>query len=78
MIYSRVTLSFFIMEEYIKYFETHEEYEEYVAGGTMEKPNISYCEDVKDVHYNPYVREYDKEYLEIVKEKYYIKCIPVQ
>ena len=51
------------MEEYIKYFETQEEYEEYRESGEMLRPNVSYCEDIKGVHYNPYVREYDKEYL---------------
>lgn len=57
---------FFIMEEYIKYFETQEEYDEYLAGDEVMRPNVSYCEDVKDVHYNPYVREYDKEYFTTV------------
>ena len=42
------------MEEYIKYFETQEEYDEYVTSGNMKNPNVSYCEDVKDVHYNPW------------------------
>ena len=40
--------------EYIKLFNTHAEYEDYVSDGTMIKPNVSYCEDVKDVHYNPW------------------------
>ena len=40
--------------KYLKKFETHEDYEEYVTGGTFLKPNVSYCEDVKDVHYNPW------------------------
>ena len=40
--------------EYLKLFSSHTDYEEYVTGGTMVKPNVSYCEDVKDVHYNPW------------------------
>ena len=40
--------------KYLKKFETHEDYEEYVTGGTMVKPNVSYCEDFDDVHYNPW------------------------
>ena len=40
--------------KYLKKFETHAEYEEYVTGGTMVKPNVSYCEDFDDVHYNPW------------------------
>ena len=54
------------MDRYLRLFENHEDYEDYASGGTMVKPNVSYCEDVKDVHYNPYVREYDKEYLTFV------------
>ena len=42
------------MKEYLKRFDTHAEYEEYLTGGTMVKPNVSYCEDVKEVHYNPW------------------------
>ena len=40
--------------EYLKLFSSHTDYEEYLTGGTMVKPNVSYCEDVKDVHYNPW------------------------
>ena len=37
---------------YLKLFETHEEYEEYMNEvGTL--PNVSYCEDNKELHYNP-------------------------
>lgn len=42
--------------EYLKKFDTHTQYEEYVGGGGMIRPNVSYCEDVKDVHYNPWVK----------------------
>ena len=40
--------------EYLKFFEKHADYEDYASGGTMVKPNVSYCDDVKDVHYNPW------------------------
>ena len=43
------------IQEYLKVFSSHTDYEEYASGGTMVRPNVSYCEDVKDVHYNPYV-----------------------
>jgi hypothetical protein len=43
------------IQEYLKVFETHEEYEEYITGDTMVTPNVSYCEDVNDVHYNPWI-----------------------
>ena len=40
------------MAKYLKLFETHAEYEQYVSGD-FEKPNVSHCEDQDDVHYNP-------------------------
>lgn len=43
------------MGDYLKLFETHSEYEAYSGGGEMLKPNVSYCEDNNEVHYNPWV-----------------------
>ena len=42
--------------KYINTFKTHASYEEKLNGGGVgiSLPNVSYCEDVKDVHYNPY------------------------
>ena len=42
--------------KYINTFKTHASYEAEINGGGVDisLPNISYCEDVKDVHYNPY------------------------
>ena len=42
--------------KYINLFKTHASYEEKLNGGGVDisLPNVSYCEDVKDVHYNPY------------------------
>ena len=42
--------------KYINTFKTYASYEEKLNGGGVDigLPNISYCEDVKDVHYNPY------------------------
>ena len=41
---------------YLKKFNSHASYEEKLNGGGVDisLPNVSYCEDVKDVHYNPY------------------------
>ena len=41
---------------YLNNFDTHTSYEEKVnVGGIDFKiPNVSYCKDVKDVHFNPY------------------------
>lgn len=42
--------------KYINLFKTHASYEEKlnVGGVDISLPNVSYCKDVKDVHYNPY------------------------
>ena len=41
---------------YLNNFDTHTSYEEKLNGGVVDisLPNVSYCEDVKDVHYTPY------------------------
>ena len=42
--------------KYINTFKNHASYEAGINGGGVDisLPNVSYCEDVKDVHYNPY------------------------
>ena len=42
--------------KYINTFKNHASYEEKLNGGGVDisLPNVSYCEDVKDVHFNPY------------------------
>ena len=41
--------------KYINTFKNHSSYEEKLNGGVdIIMPNISYCEDANDVHYNPY------------------------
>ena len=42
-----------IMLTYLKLFDLHTEYVDYLNGGSMILPNVSYCQDIKDVHYNP-------------------------
>ena len=41
---------------YLKKFDSHASYETEINGGGVDisLPNVSYCEDVKDVHYTPY------------------------
>ena len=41
---------------YLKEFDSHSSYEEKLNGGVVDFkiPNVSYCKDVKDVHFNPY------------------------
>ena len=52
------------MSKYLKLFETHTNYETYINGNDAVKPNVSYCEDVKDVHFNPHT--WADEYLTFV------------
>ena len=40
--------------KYLKLFETHSEYQTYINGQDAILPNVSYCEDNNDVHYNPW------------------------
>ena len=42
------------IQEYLKVFSSHTDYEDYASGDTMVTPNVSYCEDVEDLHYNPW------------------------
>lgn len=44
--------------KYIKKFDSHEEYEGYIGSEAI-LPNVSFCGDVNDLHYNP--RESDGE-----------------
>ena len=41
--------------DYIKLFQNHSDYENFVSGGTMMKPNVSHCVNENEVHYNPLV-----------------------
>ena len=48
--------------KYVKTFETHSEYESYIEDISINLlPNVSYCKNTHDVHYNPY--DYSKAYL---------------
>lgn len=39
--------------DYIKLFDQHSEYETYINSENKKLPNLSYCEDEDDVHFNP-------------------------
>ena len=41
------------MDKYIKYFNTHQAYEDYIYSPNALFPNVSYCADTGHVHYNP-------------------------
>ena len=49
------------MEKYLKLFEYHSQYEDFVSGGTMVKPNVSHCVQENEVHYKP--KGYESKYL---------------
>jgi len=48
---------------YLKKFENHTDYEAFTATSEFIKPNVSYCEQENEVHYNPYVHDYSQDYL---------------
>lgn len=54
------------MGKYIKKFDTHSDYEDFIETEDFIKPNISYCEDNVEVHYNPMPHDYSKDYLTTV------------
>ena len=41
--------------KYLKKFKTHIDYAAYINGSDKVLPNISYCENENEIHYNPYV-----------------------
>ena len=41
------------MGKYIKKFDTHSDYEDFIETEDFIKPNVSYCVDNVEVHYNP-------------------------
>ena len=49
--------------DYLKLFENHSQYESYVGGGGMLRPNVSHCIAENEVHYNPIPHDYSKDYL---------------
>ena len=49
--------------EYIKLFSAHTDYEDYIASTGAVLPNVSYCEDADDVHFNPEIQPPSYDYL---------------
>ena len=41
--------------KHIKLFNEHSDYETYMNGSDKVLPNVSYCENENEVHYNPYI-----------------------
>lgn len=57
--------------DHLKLFNNHSDYEAFVSGGTMVKPNVSHCIQENEVHYNPTLNW-------TVRTKYYIEDISTQ
>ena len=54
------------MAIYLKEFENHTQYENYINGSGAILPNVSICTTEGDVHYNPYVDPYNgHEYVDL-------------
>ena len=53
------------MNEHIKLFETHSDYEEYINSQNKILPNVSFCKDQEEVHYNEKY-DYSQDYLTFV------------
>ena len=52
------------MATYLKLFENHTQYDTFIGGGgdtQFVRPNVSYCTEENEVHYNPF--SWDNEYL---------------
>lgn len=45
--------------KYVKIFNQHTDYNTYITGNNKILPNVSYCDNEEDVHYNPYVDPYN-------------------
>ena len=58
------------MGKYIKKFSTHTQYETYINSQDKILPNVSFCKDQEDLHYNKY--DYSQDYLtfEVLSEGY--------
>ena len=55
------------MAIYLKKFENHTQYENYINGSDAILPNVSICTTEGDVHYNPYVpHDYSQDYFTMV------------
>ena len=52
--------------KYVKLFEQHADYEAYKNGGDYITPNVSYCVDNNEVHYEKFYDPYNgHEYIDL-------------
>ena len=54
------------MGKYLRKFDTHSQYEMYINSQDKLLPNVSLCEDQKDLHYNKKPHDYSQDYLTFV------------
>ena len=48
------------MSDYLKLFQAHSAYNTYINGNNVSLPNVSFCQNENEIHYNP--RDYSREY----------------
>lgn len=53
------------MSKYMKLFDTHSDYEDFVGGGGILKPNVSHCVQENEVHYKPIPNFNGHEYVDL-------------
>ena len=65
------------MGKYLKLFDTHSDYNAYITGQDKILPNVSYCQNENECHYNPYSdpRVIAKFNVEDISEPTYIMSI---
>ncbi len=51
------------MGKYLKKFENHAQYQAFTATAEFIKPNVSYCAQENELHYNPRPHDYSQDYL---------------
>ena len=56
------------MSDYLKLFQAHSAYNTYINGNNVSLPNVSFCQNENEIHYNP--RDYSREYSRGYEEDY--------
>lgn len=54
------------MEKYLTLFNNHQAYTNYKNSNNFATPNVSYCKQENEVHYNPIQHDYSQDYFTIV------------
>lgn len=57
------------MEKYLTLFNNHQAYTNYKNSNNFATPNVSYCEQENEVHYNPFVHDYSQDYFTTIAKE---------